>query len=139
MKKFKVEVDGEEFIVKIEEMENEESDKTEHKTSTGSRSSSVEQKSKTKTTTTKPGKDPQIEMETPAEIGDGDVVAPMPGSILEINVKKGDTVSEGDLLIILEAMKMENEIIADQSGTVKDIKVRVGDSVDTEDILMVIE
>ncbi|MEC9490646.1 MAG: biotin/lipoyl-containing protein, partial [Halanaerobiales bacterium] len=65
--------------------------------------------------------------------------APMPGSILEINVKKGDTVSEGDLLIILEAMKMENEIIADQSGTVKDIKVRVGDSVDTEDILMVIE
>lgn len=78
-------------------------------------------------------------MAAPAEAGEGDVVAPMPGSILEINVKKGETVSKGDTLIVLEAMKMENEITAVQAGTVKDIKVRVGDSVDAEDILLVIE
>jgi len=58
---------------------------------------------------------------------------------IEFMVDEGDSVSKGDVLIVLEAMKMENEITAAQAGTVKDIKVRVGDSVDAEDILLVIE
>ncbi len=139
MKKFRVEVDGEEFIVNVEEIGSE-SSKTVSSTgsSAGSRNTAAKPKA-AKKAAPKPKNKHQKEMAAPADVGEGDVLAPMPGSILEINVKKGETVSKGDILIVLEAMKMENEITAAQSGTVKDIKVRVGDSVDAEDILLVIE
>ncbi len=67
-----------------------------------------------------------------------EVVAPMPGKILQLKVKEGDQVKEGNALLILEAMKMENEIIANSSGTVKKINVAINDMVDTGDVLMVI-
>jgi biotin carboxyl carrier protein len=142
MKKFRVEVDGEEFIVNVEEIGSESSSQTAASTSSGSagsRSSAAAPKAKSKKAAPKPKSNAQKEISASADIGEVDIVAPMPGSILEINVKKGDSVSKGDVLIVLEAMKMENEITAAQAGTVKDIKVRVGDSVDAEDILLVIE
>jgi len=141
MKKFRVEVDGEEFIVNVEELGSEAGSTTAgSKASAGSKSrSTAAKKTAPKKAAPKAKKEPQKEMSAPAEAGEGDVAAPMPGSILEINVKKGETVSKGDVLIVLEAMKMENEITAVQAGTVQDIKVRVGDSVDAEDILLVIK
>ena len=67
------------------------------------------------------------------------VEAPLPGNIFKLKVKVGDTVAKGDSLLILEAMKMENDVLADQAGVVKDIKVKEGDSVLQNDLLLVIE
>ncbi|MGN0975002.1 MAG: biotin/lipoyl-binding carrier protein [Gemmiger sp.] len=63
------------------------------------------------------------------------VTAPMPGNILDVKVKPGDSVKAGDTLLILEAMKMENEISAPQDGTVASINVRKGDVVNSGDLL----
>ena len=66
------------------------------------------------------------------------VTAPMPGKILSLKVNVGDTVNSGDLVLMLEAMKMENEVFATASGKVTEIRVKSGDNVSTGDILMVI-
>ena len=67
------------------------------------------------------------------------IEAPMPGKIVEIKVKAGDTVKEDDELAVLEAMKMENLIYAPAGGTVKDIKVEAGQNVVTGQVLLTIE
>lgn len=66
------------------------------------------------------------------------VAAPMPGTILAVNTAVGSSVNAGDVLIILEAMKMENEIVAPCAGTVKQILVSKGSTVDTDEVLAVI-
>lgn len=63
------------------------------------------------------------------------ITAPMPGKILGIKVKSGDAVKKGQAIIILEAMKMENEIVATEDGTVASINVAVGNSVEAGDVL----
>lgn len=67
--------------------------------------------------------------------GASTVVSPMPGTILSINVKAGDTVKKGQVLCILEAMKMENEIMAAGDGTIATVAVSQGDSVSTGQVL----
>ena len=64
------------------------------------------------------------------------VTAPMPGNILDVKVKAGDSVKAGDTLLILEAMKMENEISAPQDGTIASVNVRKGDVVNSGDLLI---
>ena len=66
------------------------------------------------------------------------VTAPMPGNILKVAVTAGQAVKEGDLLVVLEAMKMENEIMAPKSGTVAQVLVSKGSTVDTGAPLVVI-
>lgn len=66
------------------------------------------------------------------------ILAPIPGKILGLNVKSGDYVKRGDVVCILEAMKMQNEIVANQDGTIGEIKVAVGQAVATGDVLVVI-
>lgn len=65
--------------------------------------------------------------------------SPLPGTILDIFVNAGDTVKAGQHLILLEAMKMENNIDADRDGVVKEVRVRRNDSVMEGDVLLVIE
>ncbi len=67
------------------------------------------------------------------------VSAPMPGTILSVNVSAGQSVNKGDVLMILEAMKMENEIMAPKSGKVASVSVSKGSSVKTGDVLCAIE
>lgn len=64
------------------------------------------------------------------------VEAPMPGTILDVKVSVGDSVSSGSVLCILEAMKMENEIVAPQDGTVASVNVSKGDSVEAGQVII---
>ena len=75
----------------------------------------------------------------PVVTGSGEAVnAPMPGNILKVNVKTGDAVKAGEVLVVLEAMKMENEIMAPKAGTVTQVLVSKGSTVDTGAPLVVI-
>ncbi len=74
-----------------------------------------------------------------AEASEGSVIAVMPGAILEVLVNEGDTVESETVLLIVEAMKMENEILAERSGTVNKVHVVVGDKVEPGQPLVDIE
>ena len=108
MKKYRVNVNGTAFEVEIEEM-------------TGAPAA------------------PAVAAAAPAApaapAGDEKITAPMPGTILAVNVTSGSAVKKGDVLMILEAMKMENEIFAGRNGTVSDVNVSKGDSVNTGDVI----
>ncbi|NLB63829.1 MAG: biotin/lipoyl-binding protein [Fibrobacter sp.] len=73
-----------------------------------------------------------------AAAGAGDVVSPMAGSVLKVEVQNGAAVNEGDLLVQLEAMKMETPIFAPFGGTVSNISVSAGDSVQEGQVLVTI-
>lgn len=75
-----------------------------------------------------------------AAAGEGEKInAPMPGNILAVNVKEGDVVKKGQVLMILEAMKMENEIMAGTDGTVTSVCVAKGATVETGAVLCTIK
>lgn len=75
----------------------------------------------------------------PVKIADGETIsAPMPGNIIRVDVKEGDKVKSGQVLVILEAMKMENEIIATKDGTVAQVVTSKGAVVETGSPLIVI-
>jgi biotin carboxyl carrier protein len=69
----------------------------------------------------------------------GAVTAIMPGKIMRVLVKEGDEVQEGDVLCVLEAMKMENELRASKSGVVKEVTVEPGSDVEMGEVLVVVE
>lgn len=73
-----------------------------------------------------------------APAGGQKINAPMPGTILDVRVQSGSTVKKGDILFILEAMKMENEIMAPCNGKITGVNVRKGDSVETAALLCTI-
>ena len=122
MKKYEVEVNGETFIVSLKEISNEEA--TQKLAAAPAPNAPVEEK--------KPTQDP-------APTGDGEVVpAPMAGIVLSVNKNIGDAVKKGDVLVILEAMKMENEILAPCDGVVKAIHVTSNESVESNQPLLMI-
>ncbi len=74
-----------------------------------------------------------------APAGGEKITSPMPGTILSVNVAVGDSVQEGTVLLILEAMKMENEIMAPRAGKVVSVQVEKGATVESGAVLVVIE
>lgn len=81
----------------------------------------------------------QTEAAIPSPAAEGTVTAIMPGKIVDLRVREGDAVDEGDVVVILEAMKMENELKAPQRGTVRAVRVQVGDDVEQHQVLVEIE
>lgn len=81
---------------------------------------------------------PVAPVATQSAVAGEKVVAPMPGNILSVNVAVGQSVKAGDILFVLEAMKMENDIVAPVDGTVKQVIATKGATVDTDDVLAVI-
>ena len=67
------------------------------------------------------------------------VEAPLPGKVLEVCVKVGDSVKSGQKIAVLEAMKMENDIVSEHSGTVKEIAVAEGDTLQEGQTILVVE
>ncbi|MFA6708889.1 MAG: biotin/lipoyl-containing protein [Fusobacterium sp.] len=78
---------------------------------------------------------------TPAPVaaGDSSIVSPLPGTVLEVKVQAGDVVKYGQVVVILEAMKMETEVVASADGTVESVLVKKGDAVDTDATLVVLK
>lgn len=75
-----------------------------------------------------------------APAGEGTkVTAPMPGTILDVKINKGDTVSKGQVIMVLEAMKMENDIVAPCDGKVTSVIAKKGDTVNASDALATIQ
>ncbi|KPU42744.1 glutaconyl-CoA decarboxylase subunit gamma [Oxobacter pfennigii] len=85
---------------------------------------------------------PAVTAAPPAQVTDKagqSIKSPMPGTILSVNVNSGDLVSKGQVIFILEAMKMENEIMAPTAGKIAEIKVSKGSSVNAGDTLAIIQ
>jgi len=136
MRKFRIKVDGKAYEVEVEEI-------GENKSSEGTISAPQPVITKVKEESIKPkpakvSNSPVPSKAPTAAVAGEEVVAPMPGKVLQLKVSEGDSVKEGDTLLILEAMKMENEIIANASGSIKKIIAAVNNMVDTGDVLMVI-
>jgi biotin carboxyl carrier protein len=83
-----------------------------------------------------PPQAPTAPRAAPPARGEGGITAPMPGLIVALKVKEGDTVQAGQALLVMEAMKMENAITASYNGTVARIYVREGDSISEGDVLV---
>lgn len=87
-----------------------------------------------------PVQEVKAETAAPVKAGSGERIdSPMPGTILKVNVQEGAMVKKGDVLIILEAMKMENEIMAPRDGKIVQVAVAKGATVNTGDALVVLE
>jgi biotin carboxyl carrier protein len=71
--------------------------------------------------------------------GPGALVAPIPGIIIQVLVKPGDAVKAGQIVAVMEAMKMENNLTADTTGTVREVRVQKGSEVATGDVILIIE
>lgn len=85
-----------------------------------------------------PEKNPQFEGDG-SSTDDGGLTAPMPGKVIQLNVKAGDQVKRGAVLLVVEAMKMENNIVAQNDALVEQVNVKAGDSVDTKTQLVVLK
>ncbi len=122
MRKFRVVVNGKEYVVEVEEIG--------YSANADGENIRTEQVSTNKI---------EGSVSHPAKSSDGEVLAPMPGKIVSLMVNKGDSVKEGQVVAILEAMKMENEIQAPKGGVVVDVRVSKGANVNRGDVLLVIE
>lgn len=80
----------------------------------------------------------QVATPAPSTANGSPLIAPLPGSVFSMKCKEGDSVKEGDTVLVMESMKMESEIVAHQSGTIQSILVKEGDSVQTGDELVII-
>jgi biotin carboxyl carrier protein len=128
MRKFKINVNGQSYEVEVEEISSKEN--TAVITNTVTREEKKIEKPQPK---------PEVKEEINAQAGQEIVEAPMPGNIWKIVAQEGQQLKAGDVILILEAMKMEIEIVAPRDGKLVKILVNEGNSVNTGDKLAIIE
>lgn len=138
VKKFRITIDGEIFEVSVEEIENKPlrlENIREVKESAPVTKESIETKVNNAPKTIEK---PQEEAVTESR-GTKTVTAPLPGKILKVNVAPGSKIKKGDVLMTIEAMKMENEILASTNGTINKVFVETGNNVETKEKLLEFE
>ena len=133
MRKFNITVNGEVYEVEVEEMGEEGTIVTPQP-----RRAAPAQAAKP---VAKPVSKPAARKAAPAapSAGSVSISAPMPGVILDVRVSEGQAVKNGDVLLILEAMKMENEVMAPQDGTIESVSIAKGSNVNAGDVMIVIK
>lgn len=145
-KVYKVKIDGETFFVEIEEIGQKPTIK--HIESVKAEKPAFEEKVEEKKLEEKKETPAAVPVDVPYGNGNsgkvekplGDfITSPLPGKIISINVKQGQKIKRGDLLLVLEAMKMENEVFASHEATVKEIYAKAGDTVETNARLIRLE
>ena len=127
IKKFKVRVEGKEYSVEVESVEDE-------KCLEG-----TPQKINSPGERTPAGATQQVVQREPLVTKGKCVVAPMPGAVVKINCRPGEMVKKGDVIIVLEAMKMENEIHSPMDGLVKEVNVKEGMTVSPDEVMVAFE
>lgn len=137
MRKFLIRVNGNQYEVEVEEIKGESS--TPQVVPQVVAQPSPQPTVQAAQPAPQPAESKEEAKEVVVQAGQEAVEAPMPGTILRIEVKEGEEVKEGQILAILEAMKMENEILAPRAGRVKSILTSEGASVNTGDKLIVLE
>jgi len=148
MKKFKFTIDGASYSVNVKSVEG---NQAEIEVNGKSYAVGLEQEVNTlktpilvrKEVQTKPGENKITTKAAPAPPSSkpsaNGVKAPLPGSIIRVVAKVGDAVKEGDLLLVMESMKMENNILSEKNGVIKSINVEAGQAVMQDDILLELE
>jgi len=139
LKKFRVKIDGETFEVSVEEIEDK-SLRVESVREIKENVTVIKEPVKTKVNYSPKTIEKPQEKEAVAEPrGTKIVTTPLPGKVLKVNVSSGSKVKRGDILMTIEAMKMENEILASMNGTVKRVFVETGKNVETKEKLLEFE
>lgn len=144
MKKYVIKIYGTEYAVKIKSVEGKTAQLTVNDTPYEVEIEGLTTnptRMTTKTTIQQPVMQSEVPVTKPAPaVGNAyPMKAPLPGVILEMAVKEGDTVKQGQLLLVLEAMKMENNIESDRAGIIEKINYHKGDSVLEGDVLLTIK
>ena len=132
MKEFKFKIDGTEYAAQVEELGE---DKVQVTVNGKAYSVDVEGMAAPKASVARPTVGRVASAAAPAGSASAKLSAPLPGNITKILVKEGDKVKKGDTIIIMEAMKMENNIAAEADCTIQSIKCQVGQSVNQGDVL----
>jgi biotin carboxyl carrier protein len=140
LRRFIVRVNGKEYDVEIEELSS----------AAGSNPVSAAQKQETAqkveaverprpTETVRDSEKPVEPEQQTSGSGRGiNILSPMSGTILDVLVSVGDSVSPGQKVVMLEAMKMENSVLSEDAGTVKEIRVKKGDNIDAGEVMIVL-
>jgi len=136
MKNFKFRVNSNNYKVDIKSHEGNVIDLEVNGTSYSVQMKEEIKKTKTPTLVRAASKRPTEPLKVNPSSSKSKIVAPIPGTVLSIDVKVGDTLKVGDRMLVLEAMKMENNIVCEKAGTITDIKITVGQQVLQDEVMI---
>ena len=135
VKTYNIKVNGKSYEVEVEEIGSE--NKPEILSTNNTQSTQQEKKPVNSTPKSEPKNESKNEVSN-SNSSQSNIDAPMSGLVIDVKVRKGDSVKPGDKLLVLEAMKMENDIVSDIKGIIDEIHCKKGDNVETGETLITI-